>query len=95
MKIRYIHETDLGNGHRAMANIMWQGTWPKRKGDFPPGHPCIVNAAGLEAFRARGYWASPFPEGDGLTMDPKGRTAAEVIADIEQCFGWEVNEPGA
>lgn len=75
-----------------------------RGGKFPPGHPVggtsldadgvqMGNCAGMEAFRARGYWASCFPEGDGITFYPEldeDKLAHEVIKDIEECFGWDV-----
>lgn len=60
-----------------------------RKGSFPPEHPCEVNPTGFESFKAR-YWANPFPEGDGITMDAKGASAEQVVRDIEECFGWNV-----
>lgn len=79
-----------------------------RAGKFPESHPCApfnASRAGsemggspsLEAFRARGYWASCFPEGDGITMkwwddvpEPTEKTPEEVMRDIRECFGWEV-----
>jgi len=37
----------------------------------------------------RGYWISPFPEGDGFTMDLKrGQSREQVLRDIQECFGW-------
>ena len=53
----------------------------------------------LTAFRQRGYWASCFPEGDGITLkwwedvpsDPD-KTAEQVMHDIRECFGWNVVE---
>lgn len=44
----------------------------------------------LAKFRARGYEASCFPEGDGITIPFPDRPAEQVIKDIEECFGWEV-----
>jgi hypothetical protein len=45
----------------------------------------------MQAFRSRGYWASCFPEGDGITVQCKnGQDAATVAADIEAAFGWRV-----
>ncbi len=47
----------------------------------------------LEAFRRLGYWASCFPEGDGITMkEPPGKTRADVVRDIEATFGWVVRK---
>ena len=49
--------------------------------------------------RSRGYWASLFPEGDGITLrwwDDHGegfgnKTAEQVMRDISECFGWTVD----
>lgn len=88
MRVRYVHEsTDVV---KQSANIMWEGRWPMKAGKFPPDHPCLPDADALQRFRERGYWANPFPEGDGITMDAKGRPATQVVADIRECFGWEV-----
>jgi hypothetical protein len=79
-------------------------------GKFPSSHPCapfddeepkssgqMGGSKQLTAFRARGYWASCFPEGDGITlkwwldvMEASDKTAEQVIRDIQECFGWEV-----
>jgi len=45
----------------------------------------------LGKFRALGYEASCFPEGDGITMlHPEGKSEQEAIEDIKTCFGWDV-----
>lgn len=73
------------------------------RGRFTPDHPAAPDAAtrgnaraevaespSLQAFRARGYWASCFPEGDGITWRPeRGQTDAQCLADIRECFGWD------
>lgn len=42
-------------------------------------------------FRQRGYEASCFPEGDGMiVVELQGQDKAQVVRDIEECFGWEV-----
>lgn len=47
----------------------------------------------LGRFRARGYWASCFPEGDGMCFDPlDGQTGEQVVRDIEACFDWTVSQ---
>lgn len=81
-----------------------------RAGKFPPDHPCapfdapappdssqIGGSKALNAFRERGYWASCFPEGDGITLkwwgdvpEPSEKTEEQVMQDIRECFGWEV-----
>jgi hypothetical protein len=83
-----------------------------RAGKFPPTHPCapfddssplggssqIGSSKRLTAFRERGYWASCFPEGDGITLKwwddfsaPSEKTPEQVMQDIRECFGWKVS----
>jgi len=91
MKVRYIHESPLSGGGKQASNIMWEGRWPMKRGELSSDHPCIAQSQEFESFKERGYWANPFPEGDGITLDPKnGQTAAEVVRDIEECLGWEI-----
>lgn len=90
MQVRYIHESPLPGGGKQASNIMWNGKWPMQQGAFPADHPCIANAEAFERFKQRGYWANPFPEGDGITLDAKGRSAEQVVRDIEESLGWEV-----
>jgi hypothetical protein len=98
MKVKYYHEIPgVGNG-----NIMWAGKHPMRGGRFPQDHPVCsgdkattdrfeFGSGRMNAFRERGYWASCFPEGDGITMQTQeGQNAAQVVADIRDVFGWEV-----
>lgn len=80
-----------------------------KAGKFPPTHPCapfdnhdsddhsqMGDSKKLAAFRDRGYWASCFPEGDGITLKWWGdggegfdsRTPEQVMKDIQECFGW-------
>jgi len=83
------------------GNIIWEGKYQMKNGKFPSNHPVggifggddgqIGNGKNIEAFRARGYWASCFPEGDGITWIPeKGQTIEQTIIDIKECFGWEL-----
>lgn len=52
--------------------------------------PDVCNCR-LCQFRARGYWASCFPEGDGITMKAEsGQTPEQVRSDICEVFGWEI-----
>lgn len=45
----------------------------------------------LGNFRARGYWASCFPEGDGITFEPlKNQNRETIINDISECFQVQV-----
>lgn len=57
--------------------------------DMPGEQPESETALGL--FRSRGYWASCFPEGDGITFEPlRDQSDDQVVADIAECFGVEV-----
>src|SRR3990172_13426411 len=98
MKVIYRHQSEIAHG-----NILWEGKFPMRGGEFPKNHPCYTpgeaqagdfqfgKSDALQIFRDRGYWASCFPEGDGITMKTeKDQIAAQVIEDIKECFGWEV-----
>ncbi len=46
----------------------------------------------LENIRALGYWASAFPEGDGVAFKYEGETCSknniEILADFRVCFAW-------
>lgn len=75
---------------------------PMRGGSFPKHHPVVVASGGrpgttasgdkMDELRALGYWASCFPEGDGITFQPNdpGRTPEQVALDFEKVFGWVV-----
>ena len=81
-----------------------------KAGVFPQDHPCCPGkcdvgssqlgaGAAIEAFRGRGYWASCFPEGDGITLywwnSPEefpSKSRETVLRDIQECFGLEVAE---
>lgn len=68
-------------------------------GKFPKDHPVgggsndldqMGGGPTIEAFRARGYWASCFPEGDGMCWKPlNGQNDAQCLTDIRECFGWD------
>lgn len=84
------------------GNILWRDKHPMRGGKFPASHPVggsfmdskpdqCGNGDNIQAFRARGYWASCFPEGDGITYQPlKGQDAETCMKDVREVFGWEV-----
>lgn len=43
----------------------------------------------LTKLRALGYWASPFPEGDGVTFsDKSGRSESVMLNDFTAAFDW-------
>lgn len=90
MVVWYVHKSTAGGVIQA-ANILWKEKCSMRAGEFPPEHPCVVNADRFRTFKERGYWANPFPEGDGITLDlKKDVTAEQVVKDIQECFGWDV-----
>ena len=87
----FLSATPLPGGGKQSSNILWAGRWPMQAGTHPADHPCVAQAEQAELFRARGYWLNPFPEGDGITLDPRNAQSAEqVVRDIKECFGWEV-----
>jgi hypothetical protein len=53
--------------------------------------------ASLLSIRAAGYWASPYPEGDGVTFDKKPRTQSDeqTLADFQSAFPWLTISLGA
>ena len=56
--------------------------------DVPGEQP--VSDTALGRFRARGYWASCFPEGDGITAEAlNGQDADKIMCDISECFSSE------
>lgn len=84
------------------GNINWGKAWPMMHGKFPKTHPvgggfcdtpdgqCGTSDA-MQMFRDRGYWASCFPEGDGITWRPlNGQTLEQTADDVRECFGWNV-----
>lgn len=63
------------------GNLLWPGELPD----------AALGALGpaLVSLRAKGYWASPFPEGDGVTFtgEPKERYAPDrALADFRESF---------
>lgn len=88
MKIDYYHQKENMYG-----NIMWD----KNLGENESTHP--VNSIEkntethpLEMFRSLGYFASCFPEGDGIAIkeETEQKTPGMVADDIISCFGWDV-----
>ena len=65
-----------------MGNIMWPGKFEMRAQ--------YGQAENIEKFRAMGYWASCFPDGDGITWKPlNGQSDDQCMADIKEAFGWD------
>lgn len=87
-------------GEGTISNIIFSGTWPIYRGQFQKGHPCRgekrayirddeypKSRTNIGKFRSRGYWASCFPEGDGITFIPlKDQSQEQVLLDIATCF---------
>jgi hypothetical protein len=88
-------ERNLGSAYYRVSRFAMNG------GKFPASHPvggghCDDGSAqcgssdAMTKFRERGYWASCFPEGDGITWEPKaGQSDEQCLADIRECFGWD------
>src|ERR1017187_6034120 len=76
----------------------------EKNGKFTADHPAapdsdtrmddhcqIGKSPALEKFRALGYEASCFPEGDGISLTPpEGKTKEQAAQDVRDCFGFEV-----
>lgn len=61
--------------------------WTNVPGEMP------VSDTPLGRFRARGYWASCFPEGEGIVIEKlNGQSTELVVRDFTECFGIEVVE---
>lgn len=66
-----------------MGNLLWPGVLPADQ--------AAALTASIAAVRAQGYWASPFPEGDGVTFKRYGESshdAAACLADFEAAFAF-------
>lgn len=87
----------------AYGNIMFDRKYPMRAGIFPKDHPVgggfcdsgdgqCGNGENIKSFRARGYWASCFPEGDGITWRQLNEQSDEqCLTDIRESFGWDAD----
>jgi hypothetical protein len=96
----------MGNiiwAERNKSPVAPTSTFARKDERFPADHPAAPSSAdsstdgqmgsskALLEFRARGYYASCFPEGDGVAMKTlNGQDRAQVVKDIEECFGWKV-----
>lgn len=68
-----------GNYH---GNLLWNATDIKGKNSL------IHQSLGM--LSAMGYWASPFPEGDGVTFSCQGKekSADQILSDFKKAFPW-------
>lgn len=90
-------ERDQGSSHYRVSRFAL------RAGKFVAGHPVgggfdlkrmgeYGDSYGMAKFRDLGYFASCFPEGDGMCFAPKnGQTDAQCLSDIRECFGWDAH----
>ncbi|MDD1010650.1 hypothetical protein M5G27_24555 [Pseudomonas shahriarae] len=64
------------------GNLLWNAE--ERK-----GKDALITGS-LQAVSAMGYWASPFPEGDGVTFNCQGKsnTAEQILTDFRTAFPW-------
>lgn len=95
-----------GRSSAGYGNIIWSPAHKMRGGVLPKSHPCAGNprptvfsrdeqpksADPLGKLRAKGYLASCFPEGDGISFDPPaGRAHEEILADFRECWpDWKI-----
>jgi hypothetical protein len=70
-----LHQTGETN-----ANVRWVPT-------LPPGYEHRL-AGSLEGLRKRGYFASPMPEGDGVSIRHQSYDDEEAFEDIAAAFPW-------
>lgn len=67
-----------------LGNLVWRKETSIEK-------PAEISIS-LERLRALGYWASAFPEGDGVTFkyerDAYQKNNTEMLADFRTCFTW-------
>lgn len=68
----------ISHTNLSCSNILWSCQNPKPD---------------LKPFQDRGYFASPFPEGDGIAFGAiKGQSDEQILTDIKECFGFEIKE---
>lgn len=60
------------------GNLMWYV-------EFPAHLNCQLTT-GLQALTARGYWASTFPEGDGVAFRKDPEDATQSLMDLRACL---------
>ncbi|MBM7405077.1 MULTISPECIES: hypothetical protein [Sphingomonas] len=66
-----------------MGNLLWPGVLPADQREALP--------AAIAAISAQGYWASPFPEGDGVAFQRYDETPYDpdaALADFQAAFGF-------
>ena len=70
----------IPNGHYT-GNLLWN-----KEEVLPRGH--LLDQS-LIRIRSMHYWASAYPEGDGVTFtDAMNRSAVEILRDFSDCFSW-------
>ena len=75
-----------------MGNLLWLGVLPAEQREALP--------AAISAISAQGYWASPFPEGDGVTFKRYRGTPYDpdaALTDFQAAFAFlyvEALDPG-
>lgn len=88
LNVKYFHQKPNFYG-----NVMWD----KELGQSDKTHPVTSvettgNLSPLEKIRSLGYYASCFPEGDGMAINDESgkKSAGEVASDLKKCFNWEI-----
>ncbi|MFZ6723606.1 hypothetical protein [Undibacterium sp. Ji49W] len=68
------------------ANLLWCPPLPEECSH--------LLKSSLELLQSKGYWVSPFPEGDGLTINNKTYDPKIALNDLKLCFEWlEIDGP--
>ncbi|MDP1933599.1 MAG: hypothetical protein Q8K47_01775 [Nitrosomonas sp.] len=91
LALRYVNKKQAPNKMKATlkpprdrytGNLLWNTE------EAPNFYSEIIRS--LEEIRNLGYWASPFPEGDGVTFidESKKKKDIEILNDFRSCFGW-------
>lgn len=88
MEVDYYHQKENFYG-----NIMWDKTLGASESTHPVASFVSNDGSNpLDKFRSLGYYASCFPEGDGMAVkdESEEKTPGMVADDIIACFGWDV-----
>lgn len=68
--------------HEYLGNLLWNTS-------SVIGRESEISAS-IDQLRGLGYWASAFPEGDGITFtdNTKNKKVDSIVLDIQSCFKW-------
>ncbi|RPA31947.1 hypothetical protein [Shewanella frigidimarina] len=84
MKARFLAPRVDESGTKYNGNLVWA------KSDFESKEHEITSS--LKRIRNKGYWASAFPEGDGVAFsledESSYKDSDEIFSDFRECFDW-------